>query len=124
MDQPKRKHRATGKPRGGARSGAGRREGSTNALRLGEVRAVKAAGLRVPETASEAERKLADRAQQRIIDVMEEKVGFLKMPHVLKAAATLREEICGPVSKKVAVTGADGGPLTVKVVEFTGDGDD
>jgi hypothetical protein len=125
LDQPpKRKHRATGhKPPGGKRPGAGRPEGTPNALEYGEVKAVKVAGLRVPEDASPEAKALADRTQQRIIDVMEERVNaFLARP-VLQAATELRKEICGEVAKRLEHTGKDGGELVVKVVEFTGDGD-
>lgn len=96
-----RKHRATGKkPPGGKRAGAGRKPGP-NALGYGEVAAVKAAGLRVPESASEAERALADRCQERLIDVMEGKVFHKLAPSVLGAARHLREEICGPMKQRV-----------------------
>lgn len=105
-DTPKRKHRSTGRPRGGARSGAGRREGTKNVLPLGAVKAVKAAGLRVPGAATAAERALADRAQQRIIDVMEGTVRRNSLP-VLSAARVLREEICGPVKQRVEHSFAD-----------------
>lgn len=64
---------------------------------------MKAAGLRVPPTASEAERELADRALVRIADVMEEKVGSFQAFSVLTAARGLREEICGKVAGKVDV---------------------
>ena len=97
-----RKHRATGKkPPGGARPGAGRPPGTKNTLPLGAVAALKAAGLRVPPAASEAEKALADRALQRIADVLEEKVWHTSAGHVLKAAQTIREEVCGPVKQRV-----------------------
>lgn len=100
----KRKHVATGKPKGGKREGSGRPEGSTNALALGEVAAVKAAGLRVPESATPAQRDLADRALQRIAAVMEEKVGAFASTAVLKASTHIREEICGALKQKVEHT--------------------
>lgn len=115
MDQPKRKHRKTGAPRGGARSGAGRTEGSTNALGLGEVRAVKAAGLRVPDGAPKEQRELANEALGTIIDVMRGSIGFVEAPMRLKASAHIREEICGPVAKQVNLAGNDGGPLQVSI---------
>jgi hypothetical protein len=96
-----RKYVPNGKPNGGKRQGAGRPAGSKNTLELGEVRAIKAAGLRIPEHATEEQRNLADRAQQRIIDVMEEGVHYLSATSVLKAATHLREEICGAVKQKV-----------------------
>lgn len=97
-----RKHRATGrKPPGGRRPGAGRPAGSNNALELGEVRALKALGLRVPEGASENQRAYALHTESRIIDVMEGKVAAGIAMAVLKAASTLREEQLGPVKQKV-----------------------
>lgn len=97
-----RKHRATGKPPpGGKRPGAGRPPGSTNALPYGVVQAMKALNLRVPEGRPEPEKAVANRAFERIIDVMEEKVPFKDAPGVLKAASILREEICGPVKQRI-----------------------
>lgn len=99
-----RKYVPSGRPNGGNRPGSGRPAGTKNALALGEVAAVKAAGLRVPESATQAQRELADRALQRIAAVMEEKVGAFASTSVLKAAAHLREEICGAVKQKVEHT--------------------
>lgn len=97
----KRKHVATGKPRGGNRKRAGRPVGSKSALGYGETSAVKAAGLRVPEAATKEQRALADRCQERIIDVMEGKVFHKLATPVLGAAKALREEICGPLKQRV-----------------------
>lgn len=101
--------------RGGKREGAGRPAGSTNVLGLGEVKALKVAGLRVPKDAAPAARELADVAQQRIIDVMMGDVDSFKSGAVLKAATHLRAEICGDVTKKVEASGPDGGPLEIIV---------
>jgi len=70
-------------------------------LELGEVSALKAAGLRVPDNATEAQRALADWCQQRIIDVVAGNVFHKLAPSVLGGAKSLREEICGPVKQKV-----------------------
>lgn len=105
MAQAKRKHVATGAPRGGARAGAGRPEGSTLALGYGEIRALEAAKLRVPEDASPEVKALADRTYARLVHVMEEKVSPFQAGHVLKAATRLREEACGPLAQKVEVSG-------------------
>lgn len=110
-----RKHRATGKPRGGARNGAGRPTGSNNALAYGEVRVVKAAGLRVPENATPEMRELADEGLDVITRVMRGEVSFIEAPVRLKAAAMVREEVCGPVAKQVNLAGSDGGPLQVSI---------
>ncbi len=103
---------------GGKRKGAGRLEGSKNTLGYGEVRAIKVAKLRVPDNAPLEVVELADRAQQRIIDIMEGAVHHTQAGFVLKAAVHLREETCGPVAQKVQHQGADGGALTVKVVSL------
>lgn len=95
-----RKHRATGNPKGGRRPGAGRPKGAKNVLLQGAVKAIKVANMRVPETASPGERALADRALQRIIDVMEEEVSSFNAYSVLTSARLLREEVCGKVADK------------------------
>lgn len=96
-----RKHRATGnKPPGGKRPGAGRPPGSNNALPYGVVQAVKALNYRVPEDKPDALKAVANRSFERIIDVLEEKVGFKEATGVLKAATMLREEICGAIAQK------------------------
>jgi hypothetical protein len=84
---------------------------------------VKAAGLRVPKDAPQAHRELADECLQTIVDVMRGDIGFIEAPMRLKASAHLREEICGPIPKPVELSGKDGGPLVVNVVEYTGDVD-
>lgn len=69
-------------------------------LPQGAVKAIKVANMRVPESASPEERALADRALQRIIDVMEEDVVSFSAFSVLTAARGIREEICGKVADK------------------------
>lgn len=102
MDRPKRAHRATGsKPPGGARPGAGRKPGSKGVLPYGHVQAVKALNWRVPESAPEPAKEVAQRSWDRIVDVLEERVGFQEAGHVLKAATIIREEICGPLKQRV-----------------------
>lgn len=111
-DVPKRKH-------GGKRPGAGRPLGSKNVLGLGEVKALKAAGLRVPKDAPEGHRELADEALQRIVDVMRGDVSYLEAGGVLKASTHIRAEICGELTKKVEASGPDGGPLEVVIKTVT-----
>lgn len=101
--------------KGGKRPGAGRPKGATNALPAGAVAAIKAARLRVPADATPEAAQLAGRALERIIDVMEDRCGMGSFA-VLGAARALREEVCGPLKQKVEHTGAEGGPLVVKVV--------
>lgn len=98
-----RKHRATGKSRGGARPGAGHPKGVFQPLPRGAVEAVKACRLRVPAGASEDAAKLADLALQRIVDVMvgQNIAPFVSQQDVLKAASIVRNEVCGPVTQKL-----------------------
>ena len=88
------------KPKGGPRPGAGRPPGSNNDLPLGAVAAIKAGNLRVPDTATPAERELAALALVRTVDVMMERVSSFSMHGVLTASRLLREEICGKVAEK------------------------
>lgn len=104
------------KQRGGKREGAGRPRGSTNALPLGTVAALKALRLRVPEGAAPEVAEVAGRCLERVADVLEGKVHFTDAGHVLKAAAMLREELCGPIAQKLQHTGADGAPLSFELV--------
>ncbi len=111
-----RKHVKTGKPRGGYRPEAGRKPGLTNYV----VPAIKSLRHRVPEGTPEELATAADRAFQRIVEVME---GDVPEPQsVLKAAALLRDEICGPVAQKHLHSGADGKALEV-VVRTVADAD-
>lgn len=101
MAEPKKPHRATGKPKGGARPGAGRPKGIKNTLPLGMVKAMKAISRRLPSDASEDEKTVVERSLQRVADVMEGKVHSSIATPVLKAATYLNEEICGPVARTV-----------------------
>lgn len=96
-----RKHIATGKPKGGHRAGAGRKPGSPNALGYGEVKAVKSLRWRVPEAAPEPVKDLADLALETIAQVMRGEVSYLNAAPRLKAATTVRAEVCGPPAQKV-----------------------
>lgn len=124
-EQPRRPHRATGKkPPGGARPGAGRPEGASNALPYGTVQAIKALNLRVPEGASDAAKALANRALERVVDVLEEGVDFRQAGSVLKAATMLREEVCGAVAQTLQHAGADGGALVIEVRKYGREGEE
>lgn len=96
-----RNYKPNGRPNGGRREGSGRPAGSKNTLGLGEVRALKALGLRVPEGASEEQRTYALHTESRIIDVMSGDVSPALAMAVLKAATALREEQLGPVKQRV-----------------------
>lgn len=84
-------------------------------LPKGAIQAVKALGLRVPEGTDPALREVADRAFQRVVDVLEERVGFQQAGHVLKAATVLREEVCGPLAQTVKHTGPNGEALAINI---------
>jgi hypothetical protein len=73
-------------------------------------------GLRVPKGASPEVVALADFTQQRILDVMTERVNTFAAFGVLTAARTMREELCGPIPKRIE--GADGGAIVIEVRKF------
>lgn len=110
------------KPHGGRREGAGRKAGTKNVLPKGAVAALKAAGLRVPVGAPEGPRELADRALVRMAEVLEGKV-YRDATAVLTAARAIREEVCGPVVKKLEHAGPEGAPLRIEIVKYLDDGD-
>lgn len=85
---------------------------------MGTIQAIKALNLRVPEGATDAARALANRALERVVDVLEEGVDFRQAGSVLKAATIIREEVCGPMAQKHEVGGADGGALVVEVRKY------
>lgn len=107
---------------GGRRPGAGRPKGAKNALPQGSVAALKAAGLRVPSTASPEERELANVALSRMVDVMLEQVHPNSAYSVLTSSRAIREEICGPVAQKHEVAGKDGGALEVVIRDLSKEG--
>jgi hypothetical protein len=80
-----------------------------SALSSLEQRAVKVCaprGIRHPEKLDPAAAALADRALQRIVDVMEEQVHSKRAKGVLSAAIEIREEICGPKVQKLQIEGS------------------
>lgn len=79
------------------------------------MRAIKACKLRLPATATPEIEAVAERAFERLVDVMECKVHYTDAPHVLKAATRLREEACGPLAQKVEHTGKDGADLVFNI---------
>ena len=60
-------------------------------------------GIRIPPNTPPEHAALADVALSRMVDVMHEDVHPAMAPSVLKAACVVREEICGPIVKKVEV---------------------
>lgn len=115
MDRSATKRRG----RGGKRPGAGRPAGSKNTLPLGAVSAIRALRHRVP---ADAPKELADVAGEAFDAVVEVMRGEFRDSTVastrLRAAAMVREEVCGPMAQKLEHTGKDGGPLVVEVVEY------
>jgi hypothetical protein len=121
----KRKHRATGRPKtGGKREGAGRPEGSTNALPLGAIEALKVGAMRVPEGSSAEAKELASLAFQRMVDVMMERVSSFHAANVLKSSTQVRHEICGPLAQRMEHTGKDGDSLQIVVKTLADGGED
>lgn len=99
---------------GGKREGAGRPEGSSNALPLGAVEAIKSLRYRVPEGAPEVLADVAGEAFATVVGVMrgEYPDGFARMA----AAKHVREEVCGPLAQKHLIGGAEGEkPLEVVI---------
>lgn len=98
---------AVGRGRHGGRGTLGRpskAEIEREARRLAEE-AEGLSGWRVPKEAPPAARKLADYALVKIKDVSEGRISFRLAPSVLRAAAHLREEVCGPIPQSLALTG-------------------
>lgn len=62
-------------------------------------------GIRQPRDLDPQLAAMADRAFERIVDVMEERVPEKKQKGVLTAAAMVREEILGPIAQKMEVEG-------------------
>lgn len=69
---------------------------------------------RVPTDVSPYAADAADRAFDVLVDVMDGKVkrdAFVR----LMGAKAVREDVCGPVPKQVAITGAKGEPLSIQI---------
>lgn len=86
----------------------------------GTTQAASACRLRVPPGASSEAAALADRALQRMVDVMELEVAGRGAMAVLLAATRIREEVCGPVPRRLETSGPDGGPLVVEIHSYQG----
>lgn len=106
-------------PRGGKRTGAGRKTGSVDTVnRLkprGATSALKSLRHRVPEGTPDALADIAGEAFQAIVDVMRGESYGAEGFTILSASKLVREEVCGPVKQKHEVTGADGGPVQVSI---------
>lgn len=119
MDQPKRRHRATGKkPPGGARPGAGRPLGVKNVLELGEAQAIKALRWKVPESTPAPIADAAGEAFFRIVEVMRGDSYVADPANTLRAAFRVRDEACGQPTQRVEHTGKDGETLTIQINKY------
>lgn len=67
------------------------------------LRHLRPTGIRIPPNTPSDHAAIADMAMSRMIDVMTEGVHPSVAPSVLKAACVVREEICGPIVKKLEV---------------------
>lgn len=105
--QPRKKRTDGHNPLLGHR-GPGRAPGQKDPLPRGTVRALKTAHWRVPKDVPSDLGDVADHAFERIVDVLNEKVYHKSAGHVLNAARMVREEVCGPIAQKIAVSGVDG----------------
>lgn len=101
-------------PRGGKRAGAGRPAGSTDSLPRGSVALIKALRHRVPKDASPEAVAVADEALGTLVAVMRGEVERFARER-MSAAALLREEVCGPVPKKLEHSGVDGSPISISI---------
>lgn len=94
---------------GGSRPGAGRPPKTDEPareyprLKYFERDAVRGLRHRVPDDVHPVAKDLADHAFVRIVDVMDERVDPEHAANVLKAAVLVRDEICGPIAKKLEV---------------------
>lgn len=70
------------------------------------MRVIAPRGVRHPEGLKPEYAALADRALQRIVDVMEEEVHSKRAKGVLSAAIEIREELCGPKVQKISLEGS------------------
>ena len=70
------------------------------------VRVCAPRGVRHPKNIPPEYASLADRALQRIVDVMEGDVHSKKARGVLAAAVEVREELCGPKVQKIELGGS------------------
>lgn len=91
---------------GGLRPGAGRfalpeeKKGYPQLSHV-ETRALRGLHYRVAPDTHPVLGDIADSALIRMIDVMNEQVDPVHAGNVLKAASMIRDEICGPIAKKV-----------------------
>lgn len=83
-------------------------------LPAGAVRAMKALRHRVPEDASPEAAAIADEALDTVVEVMRGNVRDLARER-LSAAALVREEVCGPVVKRLEHSGPGGEAIAINI---------
>lgn len=89
-----------------AQSWSGKRRGAISGLEARAVRVLAPRGVRIPKELAPEYHDLANRALQRIVDVMEEEVHSKRAKGVLSAAIEIREELCGPKVQKISIEGS------------------
>jgi len=85
-------------------------------LEVKAVRVFAPRGVRHPPNLPPEHQRLADRAFQRLVDVMEEEVHSKRAKGVLSAAIEIREELCGPKTQKIELSGSLENILTASLV--------
>lgn len=90
----------------------------------GAVEALKALNHRVPKDAHPELAAIANTALLKLVDVMNEKIHFSAAHGVLKAAAMVRHEVCGPLAERQELTGKDGESLNIRVVSLADEADE
>jgi hypothetical protein len=90
-----------------------------SSLEVKAVRVIAPRGVRHPKDLDPRYAELADRALQRIVDVMEEEVHSKRAKGVLSAAIEIREELCGPKTQKFEIGGSLESILTASFAPAT-----
>ena len=75
-------------------------------LEVKAIRVFAPRGVRHPPNMPPEHQRLADRAFQRLVDVMEEEVHSKRAKGVLTAAVEIREELCGPKTQRIELSGS------------------
>jgi hypothetical protein len=100
--------RAPRKQRTDSHAGPGRPAGSTNALPLGAVGAIKSLRRTPPEGAPQEDLDLAEETFATVVKVMRgDTLVGLALPR-LKAATLIRDEVCGPMVRRVEIADPHG----------------
>lgn len=79
------------------------------------MKALKSLRRRIPEGAEPEDVAVADEARDVVLRVMRGLADPMQAAHQLKAATYVRLEVCGPVTQKHEVGGADGSPISIVI---------